>query len=184
VTETGLIGAAGEYLVAAELSRRGWLATVTVKNAPATDVLAQHVASGHVVAIQSKTTTSADRWVLGVKSESPTQKLNEWVVLVRLRRHDERPEFWICPRNHVAALLWVQHRAWLAEPGRGGRKHQDNPMRNIRSDAVAAYKEQWEWLLRPTSRIQYQFSDWFTEHVPRFGLPNGHPDRRKFGLSD
>ena len=30
---TGLTGAAGEYYVAAELSRRGWLATVTIKNA-------------------------------------------------------------------------------------------------------------------------------------------------------
>ena len=27
-----LIGAAGEYLIAAELSRRGWLAAVTIKN--------------------------------------------------------------------------------------------------------------------------------------------------------
>ena len=33
---TGLTGAAGEYYVAAELSRRGWLATVTIKNAPGT----------------------------------------------------------------------------------------------------------------------------------------------------
>ncbi|HSI36145.1 MAG TPA: hypothetical protein VK986_21355, partial [Tepidisphaeraceae bacterium] len=38
---TGLTGAAGEYHVAAELSRRGRLATVTIKNSPGTDVLAQ-----------------------------------------------------------------------------------------------------------------------------------------------
>ena len=29
---SSLIGAAGEYLIAAELSRRGWLTTVTMKN--------------------------------------------------------------------------------------------------------------------------------------------------------
>jgi len=34
-----LTGAAGEYYVAAELSCLGWLATVTIKNAPGTDVL-------------------------------------------------------------------------------------------------------------------------------------------------
>jgi hypothetical protein len=39
---TTLAGAAGEYFVAAELSRRGWLATVTIKNSPDIDVLACH----------------------------------------------------------------------------------------------------------------------------------------------
>jgi hypothetical protein len=38
---TGLTGAAGEYYTVAELSRRGWLATVAIKNSPGTDVLAQ-----------------------------------------------------------------------------------------------------------------------------------------------
>jgi hypothetical protein len=51
----GLIGAAGEYYVAAELSRRGWLATVTVKNAPGTDVLAQRADTGRMFAVQTKT---------------------------------------------------------------------------------------------------------------------------------
>ena len=37
--QTNLIGAAGEYYVAAELSRSGWLATVTLKNARGIDVL-------------------------------------------------------------------------------------------------------------------------------------------------
>ena len=35
------VGVAGEYLVAAQLTLRGWLATVTLKNSPGIDVLAQ-----------------------------------------------------------------------------------------------------------------------------------------------
>jgi hypothetical protein len=38
-TRTGLTGAAGEYHVAAQLSQRGWLATITKKNSPGTDEL-------------------------------------------------------------------------------------------------------------------------------------------------
>ena len=51
---TGLTGAAGEYYVAAELSRRSWLATVTIKNSPGTDVLAQRLDRRRLVAIQTK----------------------------------------------------------------------------------------------------------------------------------
>jgi hypothetical protein len=58
---TGLTGAAGEYYVAAELSRRGWLATVTIKNSPGTDVLAQRLGTGRVVSIQVKTAGFGNR---------------------------------------------------------------------------------------------------------------------------
>jgi len=81
--EQGLIGAAGEYFVAAELSRRGWLATVTIKNAPGTDVLAQHGATKQVVAIQTKTATTAT-FRLSARDEVPASAPNQWCVLVAL----------------------------------------------------------------------------------------------------
>jgi hypothetical protein len=183
VAQTGLIGAAGEYLVAAELSRRGWLATVTVKNAPGTDVLAQHFETGHVIAIQTKTTTGNDSFVLGAKDETPTRKTNEWVALVRLGKLHERATFWLIPRNHVAALLWVEHKRWLAVPGRGGRVHKDNPIRNIRCAEVDPYLEGWHWLTSPTSRIPYGLPDWFEREVPTYGLPPGHPDAKRFAVA-
>jgi hypothetical protein len=37
------------------LSRRGWLATVTMKNSPDTDVLAQHPESERLIRVQTKT---------------------------------------------------------------------------------------------------------------------------------
>jgi hypothetical protein len=59
-----LTGAAGEYFVAAELSRRGWAASVTPKGVERTDVLAQHVDTGAVVALQVKTTTTGTSFTL------------------------------------------------------------------------------------------------------------------------
>ena len=35
-----ITGVAGEYFVAAELSRRGWIAAMTIKNTPNIDVIA------------------------------------------------------------------------------------------------------------------------------------------------
>jgi len=52
---TAITGAAGEYFAAAELSARGWIATISVRGAPATDVLAQHAETGRLIAVQTKT---------------------------------------------------------------------------------------------------------------------------------
>ena len=66
---TGLTAAAGKYYVAAELSLRGWLATVTIRKAPATNVLARDPATDWVVAIQTKTASFGNRFRLGPKDE-------------------------------------------------------------------------------------------------------------------
>ena len=67
---TGLTGAAGEYYVAAELSRRGWLATVTIKNAPGTAVLAQNPITKLTVAIQTKTSSGGTSFTKSHASSS------------------------------------------------------------------------------------------------------------------
>lgn len=63
-----LAGAAGEYLVASHLSALGWQATVTLKNAPGTDILAQHPDDGLLVAIQTKTKTASKDFRLSAKA--------------------------------------------------------------------------------------------------------------------
>ena len=75
---TALTGAAGEYYVAAELSRRGWAASITPRGVERTDVLAQHLESKTVVAIQVKTMALGNRFRLGAKNEEPTTATNEW----------------------------------------------------------------------------------------------------------
>jgi hypothetical protein len=175
---TGLTGAAGEYHIAAELSRRGWLATVTIKNAPGTDVLAEDADTGHVITIQSKTSSGGD-FLLSAGCEKPTKQTNAWYALVGLRRPDERPEFWLVPRNHVAALVYVGHRRWLSEPGRGGRTRKDTPMRGIARSQVTAYYEAWDTLRLPTTKVKYALPGWFPEWVGKFPLGDDHPDAKR-----
>jgi hypothetical protein len=149
---TALIGAAGEYYVAAELSRRGWLATVTIKNAPGTDVLAQNVDQpGIVVSTQTKTSSDPSSYRVGAKAEFAANGKREWFVFVGLRDDTERPVFYVVPHDIVAGCIYASHRVWLKTPGRNGQGHRDSAMRKIRAKWIANYVDAWDLLLGPTS---------------------------------
>lgn len=63
---TGLSGVAGEYLVAAELSRRGYIASITLRNTRGIDILVSNADATRSVGIQVKTNQSSSR-ILGLK---------------------------------------------------------------------------------------------------------------------
>ena len=68
---TGLVGVAGEYLVAAELSRRGYIASLTLKNTRGIDILAASADASRAVSIQVKTSTgNRNSWLLNSKAET------------------------------------------------------------------------------------------------------------------
>ena len=67
----GLSGVAGEFFVAAELSRLGYIASITLRNTRGIDILASNVAATRQVAIQVKTNQGSDPgWVLNKKAET------------------------------------------------------------------------------------------------------------------
>jgi hypothetical protein len=174
MAKTALTGAAGEYFVAAELSRRWWAASITPRNADRTDVLAQHVDSGRVVALQVKCSSGRGSFSLSVKDEQPTARDNEFFVLTHLEAEDERPRFFVIPRNLVAALIYVDHRRWLSIPAKNGQPHNDNPRRQVRIDDVWIYEDAWALLEQPTDGF-FKAPPWFVECGRDFGLPDGHP---------
>ena len=149
---TGLTGAAGEYHVAAELSRRDWLATVTIKNSPATDVLARRHDRRNIIAIQTKTASPGNHFRLTREDEIPGERDCEWYVLVSLRGLLDRPSFYVLPRHVVAALTYLEHREWLANKGRlhkiarGAHERKENKQRQIRSAWIEGYLEKWDLL--------------------------------------
>ena len=105
--QQAITGAAGEYFAAAELSARGWIATISVRGAPATDVLAQHVETGWLIAVQTKTAgpgmtdfqlrgstkndVDPDRNRIPLHDEIPAKADNEWFVFIGLKEPTERP---------------------------------------------------------------------------------------------
>ncbi len=173
---TSQTGAAGEFHVAAQLSQRGWQASVLLGNARRTDVLAHHPETGVSVSIQSKAANGGGDFQAGKASEEPSPpEAREWFVFVGLRSPDERPAFYIVPRNVIAAFSWCTHQAWLRSTRRDGRPHKDNSMRNISQRYLEAFLERWDDLLRPPGEIPYWLPQWFWDAKERVGLQPGHP---------
>lgn len=126
-----ITGVAGEYFVAAELSRRGWIATVTLKNTPNIDVVATTLDGDRFVNIQVKTRSISNRqgWILNKGIEQEVPQKNFFIAFVDLIGIDQRPDYYLIPKNLFARWIYKHHREWLAKPGKNGRPHVDNPIR-------------------------------------------------------
>lgn len=78
------VGIAGEYLVAAELSRRGFVASVTLRNTRGIDMLASNRDATKSVGIQVKTSQRATAdWVMTKRAERDLAE-NLFYVFVNL----------------------------------------------------------------------------------------------------
>ena len=136
-----LTGSAGEYFVAAELSRRGVVAALTMSGTNAFDILAVNKA-GCSCSIQVKTTQYEKklRWLLSSKDEKP--KAN-FYVFVNLNGTEKQPDYYIMPATEVAAAIKEEHETWLATPKRDGTAHKPINMRQIILDQQDKSKDSW-----------------------------------------
>src|ERR1700692_3958048 len=79
-----LTGVAGEYFVAAELSRRGYVASLTLRNTRGIDILASYVYATKSVGIQVKTNSGKKpHWLLSEKADRDMAE-NLFYVFVNL----------------------------------------------------------------------------------------------------
>lgn len=141
----GITGIAGEYYVAAELSRRGFMASITLRNNDSVDILECKPEGFKTFAIQVKTIQNkSKRWPLNKKAENIKSK-DLFYIFVMLKSEFERPDFYIVPSEELAENVKNNHQTWLNTPGRNGQAHNDNDMRSFR-DNVDIYKEKWELL--------------------------------------
>ena len=139
-----LSGIAGEYFVAGELTRRGYIASLTLRNTRGIDILASNADATKSVGIQVKTNQGNKRdWLLTAVAETDIAE-NLFYVFVRLNGVGV-PEYYIVPRNVVAKHVRDGHRAWLSTPGRDGKPHNENPLRTFR-DRVDEYRDRWKLL--------------------------------------
>jgi Holliday junction resolvase-like predicted endonuclease len=138
-----ITGVAGEYFVAAELSRRGWIATVTLKNTPTIDVVATTQDGERTVVIQVKTRSIHNRkgWVFGKGMERTVAQKNFYIAFVDLMGIDEKPDYYLIPKNLFARWISKGHQEWLATPGRDGKSHIDNPIRAFPKSQLKEFEE-------------------------------------------
>jgi hypothetical protein len=143
-----LSGVAGEYFVAGELSRLGYVASITLRNTRGIDILASNADATRSVAIQVKTRRdSGSAWVLNKKSEeAPDGDVadNLFYVFVSLNGA-AAPSYHIVPRLAVAEYIRDDHAKWLASPGKRGQAHRDNTMRKF-ADVKNEYRDAWHLL--------------------------------------
>ncbi|HEX4143208.1 MAG TPA: hypothetical protein VHY91_06635 [Pirellulales bacterium] len=140
-----LAGVAGEYFVAAELSRRGYIASISLRNSRGIDILATKHDATKSVTIQCKANQLGRKeWMLSDKSETFVAD-NHFYMFVSLGKSDERPHFHIVPSERVARDIKTSHERWLAAAGRGGHKRVDSSIRKF-ADEADEFLEKWELL--------------------------------------
>lgn len=97
-------GVAGEYFVAAELSRRGYIASLTMKNTMGIDILAASADASRVVGIQVKTTRDGHTsWLVNGLDKKVKVGNHQFFVFVSMNKMG-RPSFYVVPRNDVIRL--------------------------------------------------------------------------------
>ena len=140
-----LVGVSGEYFVAAELSRLGFVASVTLRNTRGIDIVATNANASRSVGIQVKTNRGKKKvWVLDQKAEDYQSEIL-FYVFVTLNGRDQRPDYHVVPSGMVASFITKNHREWLAQPNRAGGAHRDNRIRNFR-DVTEEYLGRWDLL--------------------------------------
>lgn len=139
-----LSGIAGEYFVAAELTRRGYVASLTLRNTRGIDILASNLDATRSVGIQVKANQGRGKsWMLNQKIESD-EATNLFFVFIRLNNLDA-PVYYIVTRQEVSRFSAENHKIWLATLGRQGQKHNDNPLRQFK-DPDNKFRDRWDLL--------------------------------------
>jgi hypothetical protein len=140
-----LAGIAGEYFVAGELSRRGWVASLTLRNTQGIDIVATNPTATKTVTIQCKSSRArSKRWILSEKSERFVAP-NHFYVFIDLRGEHERPLYYIVPSTVVAQTIAKGHRDWLRGMTRTGKPRKDSSVRQFEA-AKENYLERWDLL--------------------------------------
>ena len=118
-------GIAGEFLVAGELAKRGWISTLTAKNTPHVDVLAAKPSGDIHARIQVKTRSPAYPYAHRVGKHFSMDGERDFVVLVDLGAESEMPRYWIVSAREANGLIANEQ---------------------LRTKDIAAYANRWDLL--------------------------------------
>ena len=150
-----IVGQTGEYLVAAELSRRGLIATTFTGNVPHYDIIASDEAGNHV-SVQVKTSRTASwqfnikhfckitfdgkRQVVGKRIDCPVQRLIVTCVTIADTGHDQ---FYILSWDDLRDLLVEHHKTFLSTHGGVRPRRWDSFHCQLKETSLAQHKDKW-----------------------------------------
>lgn len=140
-----LAGVAGEYLVAGELTLRGYIASITLRNTKGVDILCSNSNATKSVGIQVKTKRGSQRdWIMNEKADNFHAK-NLFYIFVNLNDLQRPPEYFIVPSEVVAKYTSSTHVEYMNTLGKKGQPHKDGSMRKFR-DLEEKYLGRWDVL--------------------------------------
>jgi len=134
-------GMAGVYYVAAELSRLGYISSVTTRNAKAAGIVAMNDKTSMTVAIQVKTcdvSTSDSYWLLS-KGDRQKKPINFVYVFVKLHK-DKAHDFYVAPAQFVMNNLQKD------------KVKTGSEWYYITKDRIIPFKQKWDEIKRVTTR--------------------------------
>ncbi len=152
-----LVGQTGEYLVAAELSRRGFIATTFTGNVPHYDIIASDEVGRHV-SVQVKASRSSswqfgniklycdisfdgNRQIVGDKQLCPVRGL----VMAFVKIDDDgNDRFYILPWERLRDILVDLHKAYLAKHNGTRPKRWDSLHCAIAERNLEPYWNKWD----------------------------------------
>ena len=160
---------AGEYLVAAELSRRGYIATTFTGNLPYYDIIAVDDSGGHAVvqvkaiagaSWQFKATDFADivmkgrqQIVRGAKKE-PYPDLMCVLVQVTLADSGVPDRFYVLPWRDLCRAIVDHHITYLAKHG-GIRPRKPESMHlQLHPSEIKLWEGKWDILKKSVQPVQ------------------------------
>lgn len=126
-----LTGVSGEYYVAAEISRRGYLAAITLRNSDSTDILVSDIEGKNHISIQVKTTRNKLKWLLHQKVENDKFQKKYYVFVSIPDDLTKPPVYFIINSISLANRIYYGHRQWLSEPGKNGNQRNDSATRQF-----------------------------------------------------
>jgi hypothetical protein len=151
-----LVGQTGEYLVAAEFSRRGLIATTFTGNVPHYDIIASNEDGKHVsVQVKASRVSSwqfgditkfcdiefkGKRQIVGKPKRCPVQRLVMVFVLIDANRDDR---YYILSWRKLRDLIIKGHKDYLARHGGMRAQKWDSLHTAISEKILMPYKDKW-----------------------------------------
>ena len=142
------VARAGEFFVAAELSRRGAHAAVYVGNMPRIDLVASNVEQTRTVSIQVKTRRAGSWQAKTTEGHPSKRKANEthfW-ILVDILNNKKVPEYYIMPEWWIRNNIHETHDAYLAKHGGKRPRSSESTHHSISLKRIEDWKDRWDIL--------------------------------------
>ncbi|PIS13559.1 MAG: hypothetical protein COT67_01100 [Candidatus Tagabacteria bacterium CG09_land_8_20_14_0_10_41_14] len=139
-------GITGEHFVAAEISKRGAIATITLKNVPNIDILSSSIDGKRTANIQVKTGRLTTGGFIVGHNPMKTLGKNFFYIFVFLK-DDGESEYWIIPQAIVAETAEIDYQKWIkGRPAKSKEAPRTFQWKYLKSKNFQKYHNNWKIL--------------------------------------